>query len=116
MHIHEFGDLSEGGSTTGEHFNPTRQAHGGNYDKTKHLGDLGNIKTNEKGFAYSAFSNKEISLFGENSIMGRSVVIKEKEDDLGKKLNEKSKKDGNSGKPIAFGIIGFSDSFKNLPP
>jgi Cu-Zn family superoxide dismutase len=116
MHIHEFGDLSEGGNTTGEHFNPTRQVHGGNNDKTKHLGDLGNIKANEKGFAYSAFSNQEISLFGENSIMGRSVVIKEKVNDLGKKERAKSKKIGNSGKAIAFGVIGFSDSFKNLPP
>lgn len=57
-----------------------------------------------------------ISLFGENSVLGRSMVVHAKEDDLGRGGDEESKKTGNSGKRLACGVIGLSDKFKNLPP
>lgn len=44
-------------------------------DEERHVGDLGNIKTNEEGVGYLALSDKFITLFGEHSILGRSVVI-----------------------------------------
>ena len=98
MHIHQFGDLSEGCQSAGPHFNPHGKHHGGLYDDERHVGDLGNLKTNEEGFAYAAFSDHMVSLFGEISIVGRSVVVHEKEDDLGRGDNEESLKTGNSGR------------------
>jgi Cu-Zn family superoxide dismutase len=90
--------------------------HGGLYDEQRHVGDLGNLKTNEEGFAYAAFTDQKVSLFGERSVIGRSVVVHEKEDDLGRGGNEESLKTGNSGRRLACGVIGLADSFKNLPP
>jgi Cu-Zn family superoxide dismutase len=80
------------------------------------VGDLGNLKTNEEGFAYAAFTDHMVTLNGENSIIGRSVVVHEKEDDLGRGGNDESLKTGNSGKRLACGVIGLANSFKNLPP
>lgn len=48
------------------------------------MGDIGNLKTNEEGFAYAAFTDDFLSLFGEKTIIGRSVVITENEDDFGR--------------------------------
>lgn len=46
-----------------------------------------------------------IKLNGPNSIIKRSFVIHEKPDDMGKGNSKDSKKNGNSGKRIACGII-----------
>lgn len=116
MHIHEFGDLTKGCTTAGPHFNPFNKTHGGPLDEERHVGDLGNLKTNEEGVAYLAMSDKLITLYGENSVLGRSVVVHALEDDLGRADNEESKKTGNSGRRLACGTIGLASEFKNLPP
>lgn len=43
MHVHQFGDTTNGCMSTGAHFNPGSCAHGAPLDVTRHVGDLGNI-------------------------------------------------------------------------
>ena len=116
IHVHEFGDLTQGCTSAGAHFNPANLTHGGPRDEIRHYGDLGNVKTDEKGNGYLAMTDKLITLFGDNSVVGRSVVVHAREDDLGRGGNEESMKTGNAGARLACGVIGLAKSFKNLPP
>ena len=50
--------------------------------------------------------DKLIRLRGKYSVIGRSIVIHQKEDDLGNGNDAESLKTGNAGKRIACGIIG----------
>lgn len=84
FHIHEWGDLTEGCTSAGPHYNPYNAKHGDLLDSERHVGDLGNLKADEKGDAYSAFEDTKLKLFGEDSIVGRSCVVHEHEDDLGR--------------------------------
>lgn len=82
IHVHEYGDLTEGCKSLGGHFNPTGHAH--YHSQMGHAGDLfNNFKTDHKGnFIYSYKTNR-LSLFGRTNIIGRSIVIHEFMDDLG---------------------------------
>jgi len=121
FHIHEAGDLTENCISACSHFNPLDKNHGGPLDKERHVGDLGNIKANHKGIVKQTFIDNKIKLKGKNSIIGRSVVIHENPDDLGKggldkshkfiideEKHQESIKTGNAGKRIACGVIGYS--------
>jgi Cu-Zn family superoxide dismutase len=75
------------------------------------MGDLiNNLDANSKGEFHFEYDDNLLTLYGENSILGRSVVLHEKEDDLGLGGNPDSKKTGNSGKRIACSIIGLCKS------
>lgn len=112
FHIHEYGDLREGCDSLCGHYNPTNKKHGGPNDKERHVGDLGNIKANSNGICKMKFSDKIIKLRGKYSIIGRSIVIHEDEDDLGKGGHSDSLKTGHAGKRIACSIIGYSRNNK----
>ncbi|KAK0201913.1 superoxide dismutase [Desarmillaria ectypa] len=107
IHIHQFGDLSEGCISAGSHFNPFGKNHGAPTDTDRHVGDLGNIKSDEAGVAAFSFSDSLISLNGPLSIVGRAVVVHAGTDDLGKGGNEESLKTGNAGGRAACGVIGL---------
>ena len=99
FHIHEKGDCSApDASSAGGHFNPTHQHHGGPTTAERHVGDLGNIEPDASGKVHFDWTGK-MSLSGADSIIGKSVVVHEKEDDL------KTDPAGNSGARIACGVI-----------
>ena len=114
IHIHECGDLRDGCTSLCAHYNPHNKNHGGPNDKDRHVGDLGNIKANKNGIVNSIIIDNLVKLKGKYSVIGRSIVIHENEDDLGKGDNIESKKTGNAGKRICCGIIGYSKNNKNI--
>jgi superoxide dismutase, Cu-Zn family len=103
FHIHEFGDItSDDGNSAGGHFNPTAMPHGNPTSLQHHGGDLRNVVADEKGSAYLEYTDPTIELNGKHSIIGRSVVVHEKEDDY---ITQPT---GNSGARIGVGVIGIA--------
>lgn len=103
LHIHDKGDCSASdAASAGAHFNPTHQHHGGPTTAEHHAGDLGNIEADTSGKAVLSLTAK-LELSGQDSIIGKSVVVHEKEDDL------KSDPAGNSGARVACGVIKASE-------
>jgi Cu-Zn family superoxide dismutase len=109
FHIHEAGDLSEGCKSACAHFNPLNKNHGGAHSKERHAGDLGNIVSHEdvsKGELVCEYLSLREGKF---NILGRSIIVHEDEDDLGKGTGEKraeSLKTGNAGKRLMCVVIG----------
>jgi len=114
FHVHEFGDVSNGCTSAGTHFNPHKKQHAGPNDADRHVGDLGNVQTDANGIATVNIKDKFISLNGEHSILGRCLVVHEKPDDLGRGGDDESKKTGNAGKRLACGIIGTVNPEKKV--
>ncbi|KIV91411.1 Superoxide dismutase [Cu-Zn] [Exophiala mesophila] len=108
FHIHQFGDNTNGCTSAGPHYNPYGKTHGGPSDSERHVGDLGNIKTDAQGNAKGSVTDSLIKLIGEQSVLGRTVVSHGGTDDLGKGGNEESKKTGNAGPRPACGVIGLA--------
>jgi Cu-Zn family superoxide dismutase len=107
FHVHECGDLSNGCESMCAHFNPFNKKHGGPKSSERHVGDLGNIKTDENGCAKYSFRDSMIKLHGKANIIGRGLIIHADPDDLGEGGHELSLTTGNSGKRIACAIIGI---------
>ncbi|XP_055836441.1 copper chaperone for superoxide dismutase [Episyrphus balteatus] len=107
IHLHECGDISAGYESLGGHYNPRGSPHGSpeNSADKRHVGDLGNIRADEEGRATFRFIDPLVEVW---DIIGRSVVVTENPDDLGRGGNERSLIDGNSGDRIACGIIARS--------
>jgi superoxide dismutase, Cu-Zn family len=116
FHIHTLGDLSKGCMTAGGHFNPIGAPHGGPNDdfENRHVGDLGNIIADENGKVDITLEDSLLSLRGEMSIIGRSVVVHADEDDLGKGTFPDSKTTGHAGARIACGVIGRAEEITIL--
>lgn len=109
FHVHTFGDNTNGCTSAGPHFNPFTKEHGAPEDDNRHVGDLGNVTTDASGVAKGSKQDLLVKLIGQNSILGRTVVIHSGTDDLGKGGHEESKKTGNAGGRPACGVIGISN-------
>lgn len=109
FHVHEAGDLTDKCTSMCAHFNPYDKNHGCPEQKERHVGDLGNLETDNKGTANYTFFDNVIKLRGNKAnIIGRGLIIHADPDDCGKGDNEDSLKTGNSGKRIACAVIGYS--------
>ena len=109
FHIHEAGDLTDNCMGACGHFNPYNKNHGGPESSDRHVGDLGNIKFDNKGVCNMILEDKLVKLRGTKAnVIGRSIVIHSKEDDLGLGGNEDSLKTGNAGKRLTCAVIGYS--------
>ncbi len=103
FHIHEFGDCSSiDGSSAGGHFNPSGMPHSMPSSTNRHVGDLGNIVADSTGTAHLDYVDGMISFSGPLSVIGRGVIVHEKEDDL------KTQPTGNAGARLACGVIGIA--------
>lgn len=106
IHIHEYGDTSDGCKSLGTHYNPKNKNHGTIFDpeRERHAGDLINNFYTDKNGKYTLSYVDELSV---KDILGRSVVVHEGQDDLGLGGNKESLISGNAGNRIACGIIGL---------
>jgi len=82
IHIHEYGDTTDGCASLGGHYNPEKKTHGSLIAKERHVGDLiNNFTTDAEGRFHLEFLDH--SIHNVQDIYGRSVVIHYLEDDLG---------------------------------
>ncbi|GBP60053.1 Extracellular superoxide dismutase [Eumeta japonica] len=109
FHVHELGDIGDC-LATGAHYNPDDVTHGARDNEVRHVGDLGNVRFEGEGVEAVAifdYVDSVIALRGRNSILGRSLVLHEREDDLGLTSHEDSLTTGNAGARVACGVIGI---------
>jgi Cu-Zn family superoxide dismutase len=76
--------------------------HGAPADQVRHAGDMGNIEADASGKAHLDYIDPHMSFNGPNSILGRSVIVHAKEDDM------KTQPTGNAGARIGCGVIGLA--------
>jgi Cu-Zn family superoxide dismutase len=107
FHIHEKPYDNTGNcSSTGAHFNPRNQTHGDRNSSVRHDGDLGNFLVDNKTNELSGTINDNVlTLYGNNSIIGKGCVVHEGIDDLGMGGNATSMTTGNSGGRLACGNV-----------
>ena len=129
IHVHKLGNISGGCMSAGGHYNPFNKTHGSyKYNMPRHSGDLiNNIKADKNGKINLTFKDNLANLIGFPNILGRTIVIHEKKDDLGlggldykikgrniedvritnRKIHKESLKTGNAGGRMSCAIIGI---------
>jgi Cu-Zn family superoxide dismutase len=107
LHIHKAGDLrGEGCHGLCEHYDIGHNTHGGEPGSThiRHTGDLGNIYIlPDKSSCKKEYYIPGIKI---KDLWGRSIIVHEDEDDLGKGPHDDSKITGHSGARIGCAIFG----------
>ena len=102
FHVHENGDCGgTNASAAGSHLNPNDTRHGGptDADHRHHAGDLGNVRAEDDGTVRQWLRTEDLQLQGPAGIVGKAIVVHASDDDL------KSQPSGESGEPIACGVI-----------
>ena len=108
LHIHKYGNLSQGCMGAGGHYNPFGEKHGTYkiHKLHRHVGDLiNNVESDSKGRIKISFCDNLVTLYGIDSVFGRTIVLHSGEDDLGLGTNAKSLITGNAGGRMACAII-----------
>ena len=112
-HIHQFGDISAAdGTATGGHYNPAGVDHGLPADGSHgdhhhavatggHAGDLGNLQADETGTAVVDVTFSNLTMAGNNAIIGRAIIVHAGED-------TGAQPTGEAGPRIAQGVIGIA--------
>ncbi|CAG9322150.1 unnamed protein product [Blepharisma stoltei] len=101
LQIHEAGKDGQ----VAEIYNPFARKHGGPWSTERKVGDLGNIKGDEKGEGALKVSDPYVKLSGKFSVIGKILAIHENPDDLGYGRNDQSLIDGQAGPAISSGAI-----------
>ena len=70
-----------------------------------HAGDMGNIEIDEDGDGLLKVELAGLSLEGDNAVMGKAIILHEKEDDFGQPT-------GNAGGRIGCGVIVSAKDWK----
>lgn len=104
FHIHEVGECAAPDfKSAGEHFNPTKDPHGGPKARVRHLGDMANVKADKDGRASVDFTVEGVTLQDKDGapteILGKALVVHALPDDY------KTQPSGGSGDRIACGVI-----------
>ena len=109
FHVHESGDLTDQCTSMCAHFNPYKKNHGCPGMRERHVGDLGNLKTDKNGQSIYNTVDDVIKLRGTKAnIIGRGLIIHADPDDCGKGGQPDSLTTGHAGKRIACAIIGYA--------
>ena len=87
VHLHSLGDCSsEDATSSGGHWNPTKDKHGKWGESQFHSGDIGNINIDErgKGILILIDQHNRWSIGGpaETNVIGRAVVVHRGRDDM----------------------------------
>lgn len=102
FHIHQFGDCTDPkGLSTGGHYNPEGHQHGKPGDAMSHVGDMGNIKADDKGHAHVEVTLPAATISGKNGILGRGVIVHANADKFTQPV-------GDAGGRIGCGVIGIA--------
>lgn len=101
FHVHDKGDCSSGdGMSAAGHFNPKGSPHGHYSTRTRHAGDMLNLKADAYGNA-NLSAELDIVTVGEGptSVVGRGLIVHAQPDDY------KSQPVGNAGARLACAVI-----------
>lgn len=101
FHLHEHGDCSAPDFTSaGDHFDPHGAQHGAPAHPGSHAGDLGNIEFAEDGTGHLVLRTDKLTVTpGPASVVGRSVILHERRDDL------ETQPTGDAGGRAACGVV-----------
>jgi Cu-Zn family superoxide dismutase len=104
FHVHAVGNCSlPDFASAGDHFNPTKDPHGGPNSAARHMGDMQNARADDNGRAMIDITVKGATLgdkdAGPGGILGKSLVVHAMPDDY------KTQPSGGSGARVACGVI-----------
>lgn len=103
FHVHQTGECAHGEgdkhfTSAGSHFNPANVEHACPPTEPRHAGDLGNIEVTG-GTGHLEQSSTLLSLSGDNSVVGKAIILHAKADDC------KTQPTGDAGDRLACGVV-----------